>query len=194
MPSYQFYKLMNHTKIAIVIPCLNEADNIPELYRMLGRELTGYAFMCVFVDDGSALTTRRKWQSLLERKHDGTSTGNDCCHRWKLWQSCNQLKEVVRNFKQTCSYEQVKRTYSNTEGEAQSELYVPKLGKVVGTAVSETFKASHSIVTETKVTDYKQTYSYTHRVYCPTIGKCDDRRRIHTQPARNLPAIKDSVK
>lgn len=34
---------MDSARIAIVIPCLNEAGNIPELYRRLGLELEGRA-------------------------------------------------------------------------------------------------------------------------------------------------------
>lgn len=41
-------------RISIVIPCLNEAGNIPALYSELSRILSFCSYECIFVDDGSS--------------------------------------------------------------------------------------------------------------------------------------------
>mgnify|MGYP004640010883 CR=1 FL=1 len=55
---------MNAAHITIVVPCLNEADNVCELYRQIEHELKGTSFDCIFVDDGSSDNTLEVIKSL----------------------------------------------------------------------------------------------------------------------------------
>lgn len=40
--------------VSVVIPCLNEAENLPKLYRELVKALKGYPHQLIFIDDGSS--------------------------------------------------------------------------------------------------------------------------------------------
>jgi len=52
--------LMSSPDVSVVVPCYNEAENIPLVYAAVEKALgsTGYAFECIFVNDGSIDGTR----------------------------------------------------------------------------------------------------------------------------------------
>ena len=45
---------MNTLEVSVVVPLLNEQDNLPELYNQITRALTDkFTYECIFIDDGS---------------------------------------------------------------------------------------------------------------------------------------------
>ncbi|MEV0269611.1 glycosyltransferase family 2 protein [Hamadaea sp. NPDC050747] len=54
--------------VTVVVPCLNEADNVDAVYQEIVEELSGYAGLEVlFVDDGSTDATLDRFRVLAER-------------------------------------------------------------------------------------------------------------------------------
>ncbi|HOV59547.1 MAG TPA: glycosyltransferase family 2 protein [Candidatus Hydrogenedentes bacterium] len=57
---------MTSPLVSVVVPCYNEAENIPLVYAAVEQSLAGteYAFECVFVNDGSTDNTREVLREL----------------------------------------------------------------------------------------------------------------------------------
>src|SRR5882757_456803 len=56
--------------LSVVVPCLNEADNIDAVYEEIRAELGRYGDLeILFVDDGSTDATLARIRSLAERDH-----------------------------------------------------------------------------------------------------------------------------
>jgi polyisoprenyl-phosphate glycosyltransferase len=54
--------------VTVVVPCLNEADNVDAVYQEIVEELSGYAGLeILFVDDGSTDATLDRFRALAER-------------------------------------------------------------------------------------------------------------------------------
>ena len=60
---------MNSHLVSVVVPCYNEAENIPLVYDAVEKSLanSGYTFECIFVNDGSTDGTRKVLQDLAEK-------------------------------------------------------------------------------------------------------------------------------
>src|SRR4026207_1823550 len=69
-------------EVSVIIPILNERDNLPELYERLTATLTGLnqAYEIVFIDDGSS---------------DGSA---ELCRAWVQANACVTLVELRRRF------------------------------------------------------------------------------------------------
>lgn len=51
---------MNDFLISVVVPCYNEAENIPVLVKRLQHTLAGYSFEIILINDGSTDTTQQE--------------------------------------------------------------------------------------------------------------------------------------
>lgn len=60
---------MHSPLVSVVVPCYNEAENIPLVYKAVEQSLAGagYPFECIFVNDGSTDHTRQVLQELAEK-------------------------------------------------------------------------------------------------------------------------------
>lgn len=56
----------NINKLAIVVPCFNEEDNVCDLFDLLQENLSELSFVVYFVDDGSTDSTLEKIEKLRE--------------------------------------------------------------------------------------------------------------------------------
>lgn len=57
-------------ELSLVVPLLNEAESLPELYRWIDRSLEGHSYELIFVDDGS---TDRSWEIINQLAQQTTT-------------------------------------------------------------------------------------------------------------------------
>lgn len=57
---------MNDFLISIVVPCFNEAENIPSLIKQIEGALDGFSFEIILVNDGSTDTTQQEMELAAE--------------------------------------------------------------------------------------------------------------------------------
>lgn len=89
----------------------------------------------------------------------------DCCHKWKIWQSCNQRLAKSENVHVDCRTLYI--TYYGYAGESEVETVFQ--GKVI-VPISASLKAHHK---RTSMVSSGYDF-YADVITCPTDGHCDD--------------------